>query len=103
AVAVALVPAALVRRLQTQNSRAVFLGLGRAVLVAALLLNPLALIAIGGAAARAFETVSGTHPPTVIAEGPGTCHGRADYVPLARLQPGLVLDFIVVCTYVGRS
>src|SRR4051794_4248005 len=64
AVALALVPAALVRCLQTQNSRAVFLGLGRAALIAALLLNPLALIAIGRAAARAGETVSGTHPPT---------------------------------------
>lgn len=94
AVAVALVPAALVRCLQTQNSRAVFLGLGRAVLVAALLLNPLALIAIGRAAARAGETVSGTHLPSVIADGPGTCHRRADYVPLARLPRGLVLAFI---------
>jgi hypothetical protein len=94
AVAIALVPAALVRGLQTHDSRAVFLGLGRAVLVAAVLLNPLALIAIGRAAARAVEAASGTHPPTVIADGPGTCQRRADYAPLARLPRGLVLAFI---------
>jgi hypothetical protein len=94
AVAIALVPAALLRGLQAPDDRAVFLGLGRAVLLAALLLNPLALIAIGRAAAHVIETASGTHRPTVIADGPGTCRRSADYAPLARLPRGLVLAFI---------
>jgi hypothetical protein len=94
AVALALVPAALVRRLQTQDGRAVFLGLGRAVLIAAMLLNPLTLIAIGSAASRAVDIGSGAHPPALIADGPGTCQRGADYVPLARLPRGLVLGFI---------
>ena len=94
AVAIALVPAALVRGLQAPDDRAVFLGLGRAVLLAALLLNPLALIAIGSTAAHVIETASGTHRPAVIADGPGTCRRAADYAPLARLPRGLVLAFI---------
>jgi hypothetical protein len=94
AVAIALVPAALVRGLQRQHGGGVFLGLGRAVLLAALLLNPLALIAVGSAATHLVESISGTQPPTVIADGPGTCRRTADYAPLARLPRGLVLAFI---------
>jgi hypothetical protein len=94
AVAIALVPAALLRGLQAPDDRVVFLGLSRAVLLAALLLNPLALIAIGGATARMIETASGTQRPTVIADGPGTCRRAADYTLLARLPRGLVLAFI---------
>src|SRR5215207_8636958 len=60
AVALALVPAALVRGLQASHDREIFLGLGRAVLIAALLLNPLTLIAIGSIATRAVNSVTGT-------------------------------------------
>jgi hypothetical protein len=88
AVAAALVPAALACTFRTPNDRAVFLGFGRTALIAALLINPLALIAIGGAVAR------GTPHPTVIADGPGTCRRAADYAPLAPLSHGLVLAFI---------
>jgi hypothetical protein len=89
AVAAALVPAALARA-WTPKDRTIFLGLGRAALIAALLINPLALIAIGGAVARAGKTPH----PTVIADGPGTCRRAADYAPLAPLSRGLVLAFI---------
>jgi hypothetical protein len=94
AVALAVVPAALLRGLQAADNRVVFLRLSRAVLLAALLLNPLALIAIGSAAARVIATASGAQRPTVIADGPGTCRRTADYGPLARLPRGLVLAFI---------
>jgi len=94
ALALALVAAALVRGLPVPEGRAVFFGLGRAVLVAALVINPLTLIAAGRAAAWAVEQASGTRRPTVIADGPGTCRLPADYAPLARLPQGLVLGFI---------
>jgi hypothetical protein len=94
AVALALVPAALMRGLQASCDRGIFLGLGRTVLIAAMLLNPLTLIAIGSAASRAIDIASGAHPPELIADGPGTCQRGADYAPLARLPRGLVLGFI---------
>jgi hypothetical protein len=94
AVAVAVVPAALVRLFPARNGGAVALGLSRATLIAALVLNPLALIAIGSASARAVEAAAGRQRPTVISEGPGTCWRAGDYAPLARLPRGLVLGFI---------
>jgi hypothetical protein len=94
AVALALVPAALVRGLPAADGRAVFLGLGRAALIAALLINPLALLAIGSVGARIVETATGAQRPTVIADGPGTCRRAADYAPLAGLPRGLMLGFI---------
>src|SRR5260370_22883787 len=59
AVAAALIPAALLRALPAPSGRAVYLGVGRAALVAAVMLNPLTLIAIGAAGARVVETASG--------------------------------------------
>jgi hypothetical protein len=94
AVAVALVPAALVRGLQAPDRRAIFLGLQRAVLIAVLLLNPLTLIAAGNAATRLVESAGGTQRPTFIAGSPHACQRSADYAPLARLPRGLVLAFI---------
>jgi hypothetical protein len=94
ALAVALVPAALVRLLPVPDGRAVFLGLGRAALIAAILVSPLALIATGALGARAVEIVTGAARPTVIADGAGTCRRAADYTPLGRLPRGLVLGFI---------
>ncbi len=94
AVAAALVPAALVRMFPAPAGREVYFGLGRAALIAAFLVNPLALIAFGNAAARAAETAAGTHRPVVIADGPGTCRLASDYAPLAGLPKGLVLGFI---------
>jgi hypothetical protein len=93
-IAVALTPAALVRGFPARDGRAVFLGLGRAALIAAACLNPLTLIVLGNAGARTADAVTGATPPTVIADGPGTCRRAADYVPLARLPRGLVLAFI---------
>jgi hypothetical protein len=94
AIAVALVPAALVRAFEAPRGRAIFLGLGRAALALALLTNPLSLIVIGAGAARAFEAASGRERPVVIASGPGTCQRAADYAPLARLPQGAVVAFI---------
>jgi hypothetical protein len=100
AVALALVPAALVRNLQRSHDRGIFLGLSRTVLIAAMLLNPLTLIAIGSAVSRAVDIATGAHRPALIADGPGTCQRGADYVPLARLPRGLVLAFIDAGPYV---
>jgi hypothetical protein len=60
-----------VRGLPAADGRAVFFGLGRAALIAAFLINPLALIAIGNAGARAVEIATGAQRRTVIADGPG--------------------------------
>jgi hypothetical protein len=94
AVAAALVPAALVRMFPAPAGREVYFGLGRAALIAAFLVNPLALIAVGNAAAGATEAATGTRRPVVIADGPGTCRLASDYAPLAQLPKGLVLGFI---------
>ena len=94
AIAVALVPEALVAAWPAREQRANLLGLSRAVWVAALLLNPLSLIAIGAAATRAVVATSGAHAATIVSDGPGTCHQAADYAPLARLPRGRVLGFI---------
>jgi hypothetical protein len=93
-VAAALVPAALVCALPAMVGRPAYLGLSRAALIAALVLNPLALVAFGAAGARAFEAATGRQPPLLISEGPGTCRQATDYAALARLPKGLVLGFI---------
>jgi hypothetical protein len=94
ALALAIVAAAVVRGLPAPDGRAIFFGLGRAALVAALVLNPLALIAAGKAAAWAVEQASGARRPVVVSDGPGTCRLPSDYAPLAHLPKGLVLGFI---------
>jgi hypothetical protein len=77
-----------------RDGHAVFLGAGRAALMAAAAINPLSLIAVGNATVWAAERMSGLHRPTVVAGGPGTCRLPSDYAPLAHLPPGLVLGFI---------
>jgi hypothetical protein len=94
ALAAIMVPAALVRLFPVPDTRALALGLGRAALVAALVLNPLSMITLGGAASRAFDFTTGTTRPHILSEGPGTCSTRADYAPLKQLPRGLVLGFI---------
>jgi hypothetical protein len=94
AIALALVPAALVARFPAADGRAIFLGLGRAALIAAAVLNPLALIAIGKAAVWTAERTAGLRRPTVVSDGPGTCSRAADYTALAQLPRGRVLAFI---------
>ena len=94
ALALALVPAALVRGLPAPEGRAVFLGLGRAALIAALLINPLTLIAVGKARRLGGGTdASGAQRPIVIADGPGTCRRavglRAAGAPAARARARL--------------
>jgi hypothetical protein len=94
ALALAVAAAALVRGLPAPDGGAIFLGLGRAVLAAALLISPIAMIAAGKAVAWTSERISGTPRPLVISDGPGTCRLPSDYTPLARLPKGLVLGFI---------
>jgi hypothetical protein len=94
ALAAALVPAALLRTLPAPQGRESYFGLGRSALVAIFLVNPLALIAIGNAAARISEAATGAKRPVVIADGPGTCRLASDYTPLARLPKGAILGFI---------
>jgi hypothetical protein len=101
AVAVALLPAALIclwplatRSQDTHAYKAGALGLSRAALIAAVLLSPLAMIAAGAGITRVATALTGTHPPVIASDGPGTCHQAADYAPLARLPRGRVLAFI---------
>jgi hypothetical protein len=94
AVAAALVPAALVRCWPAPSGGSIFLGLSKRALIAALVVSPLMLIAVGSLGARALQAVAGRQGPVVLSDGPGTCSGAADYAPLARLPKGLVLGFI---------
>ena len=94
ALAAALVPAALLRTFPAPQGRASYFGLGRSALVAIVLVNPLALIAIGNAGARISEAATGAKRPLVIADGPGTCRLASDYTPLAHLPKGAILGFI---------
>jgi hypothetical protein len=94
AIAAAMVPALLVRRMPAPNNGALFLGLGRGALIVALMINPLALVPFGAAAARLAEVASGAQHPAVLSEGPGTCRRAADYAQLAHLPRGRVLGFI---------
>jgi hypothetical protein len=94
AVAAIMVPAALVRLFPVPDTRALALGLGRAALIAAVVFNPLSMIALGSASTRAFDLATGTARPQIFSEGPGTCSTRADYTALKNLPRGLVLGFI---------
>jgi hypothetical protein len=94
ALALAITAAALVRGLPAPEGGAVFFGLGRSALIAALLVSPIALIGAGKAVAWTANQATGAQPPVVISDGPGTCRLPADYAPLARLPKGLVLAFI---------
>ncbi|MGN6459853.1 MAG: hypothetical protein ACTHLY_01485 [Pseudolabrys sp.] len=91
AIAAALFPAALIVCFPTVAETRSRFGLSRGALVALLLINPAALLAIGGGAARAigFDT-----PQFVTSGDTGTCQQPADYTPLATLPPGRVLAFI---------
>src|SRR5262249_21331691 len=92
--ALGIVAAAIVRGLPAPEGGAIFFGLGRSALIAAVLVSPVALIAAGKAVAWTAIQVSGSPRPVVISHGPGTCSRAADYAPLARLPKGLVLAFI---------
>jgi hypothetical protein len=94
AVAAALLAAALVRTLPAPSGREIFLGLGRGAVIAALLLNPLTMIAIGAAGTRVVEAATGGQRPAMLSGGPGTCRQAADYARLAQLPKGVVLGFI---------
>jgi hypothetical protein len=94
ALALAIAAAALVRGLPAPEGGAIFFGLGRSALIAALLVSPVALIGAGKAMAWSTTLTSGAPRPVVISDGPGTCRLGADYAPLARLPKGLVLAFI---------
>jgi hypothetical protein len=91
ALAAALFPAALLRILPTPDGQAHYFGVSRAVLATLLLLNPVALLALGSGAAQAFVA-----PTTrfVVSGQAGTCQRPADYAPLASLPRGRALAFI---------
>jgi hypothetical protein len=90
AVAAALFPAALIALLPARDNAPARLGLNRTALIALLLLNPVSLLALGSAAARAFTA----EPRFVVSGEAGTCQQPADYTPLSRLPRGRVLAFI---------
>jgi hypothetical protein len=92
AVGAVLLPAALLRMLPAREGGASYLGIPRPALLVMLLLNPIALLALGSEAARAFEQAN---TQRVIDSGDtGTCSRAADYAPLATLPRGRVLAFI---------
>ncbi|HEY5377999.1 MAG TPA: hypothetical protein VIJ78_00490, partial [Pseudolabrys sp.] len=74
--------------------RASFFGLSRAALFTLLLLNPLALLALGNGAAHAVAASAVTTRRILNSGDPGTCQRAADYAPLAKLPRGRVLAFI---------
>jgi hypothetical protein len=94
AVAALLLPASLLQMLPVAEGRASYLGVPRPALLVMLLLNPLALLALGSGAARAFEPASLGAQRIINAGDVGTCIRAADYVPLATLPRGRVLAFI---------
>jgi hypothetical protein len=94
ALALPIAAAALVRGLPAPEGGAIFFGLGRSALIAALLVSPVALIGAGKALAWTAIQTSGAQRPVVISDGPGTCSLPSDYAPLAGLPKGLVLAFI---------
>ncbi len=94
ALGAALVPAGLLRMLPVPEARASTFGIGRAALVAMLLLNPAALIALGSGAAHAFGAAAVTKQRILTSGDAGTCQRASDYTPLARLPRGRVLAFI---------
>jgi hypothetical protein len=94
AIAVALLPAALVRCWPAPQAGGLLVGIGRTALIVAALLSPLTLIAIGSAGARVFDAATHAPRPTVIQNGAGTCGHIDHYAPLARLPRGRVLGFI---------
>jgi len=94
ALGAALVPAALLPMLPAADGRASYFGLSRAALVALLLINPVALMAIGSGVAHAFSAAAVTTRRILTSGDPGTCQRAADYEPLAQLPRGRVLAFI---------
>jgi len=89
-----LVPAALLQMLPAPVGRASYFGIPRAALVAMLLLNPIAMLALGSGAAHAVMAAAVTTQRIVASGDAGTCQRAADYTPLAILPPGRVLAFI---------
>ena len=89
-----LVPAALLRMLPTPDGHPSTFGIGRAALVAMLLLNPVALMALGSGAAQAVGAAAVTKQRILTSGDAGTCQRASDYTPLAQLARGRVLAFI---------
>ena len=89
-----LVPAALVQALPAPSARAAFFGIGRAALIAMLLLNPVTLVAFGNGVAHAFGVAAVTKRHIISSGDAGTCQHAFDYTPLAQLPRGRVLAFI---------
>jgi len=94
AIAVALVPAALVRGFSVPDKHAVFLGLGRAALIAAALLNPPVLFGMGVLTVRAVDAARGQERPATTKADSSMCMDAAAYAPLDRLPRGLVAAVI---------
>jgi hypothetical protein len=89
-----LVPAALLQMLPASEGRASYFGIPRAALIVMLLLNPVALLALGNGAAHAVAAAAVTTQRIVTSGEAGTCQRAADYIPLATLPRGRVLAFI---------
>jgi hypothetical protein len=94
ALGAALVPAALLQMLPARAGRASYFGMHRAALIAMLLLNPVALLALGNGVARAVGADAVTKQRIISAGATGTCQRARDYAPLARLPRGRVLAVI---------
>jgi len=80
--------------LPASEGRASYFGMARAALVTLLLLNPLALLALGNGAARALAATAVTTQRIIKSGDAGTCQLASDYTPLAALPRGRVLAFI---------
>lgn len=94
ALAAALFPAVLLQMFPAPQGRAAYFGIGRAAIAALLLLNPVALLALGNGAAHAFGAAAVTTRRLIVSGESGTCQRTADYTPLTGLAPGRMLAFI---------
>jgi len=94
ALGAALVPAALLQMLSAPGVGLSYFGVPRVALLVMLLLNPVALLALGSGAAHAFGAAAVSTQRVVAAGDTGTCQRAADYTPLATLPRGRVLAFI---------
>lgn len=94
ALGAALVPAALLQMWPTAAGRSSYFGMRRAALIAMVLINPVALLALGNGFAHAIGADAVTKQRVISSGSAGTCQRAGDYAPLARLPHGRVLGFI---------
>ncbi len=94
ALGAALVPAALLQMMPATEKRPSTFGIARPALVALLLLNPAALLAIGKGVSQAVASPAVAARHVLTSGEAGTCQHAGDYKQLTGLPKSRVLAFI---------